>query len=114
MASLRAVQSGYTSFEASLTRLFALLDEPRPSGPEWQKDLVRRIAEPVPGARPASLDEPKLRRAINGLLGFRPVAAHVYDEVDPDRAAVAVHEAETFPAGIGPALARFRAVVDPA
>ena len=59
------------------------------------------------------VEEPELKRALRGLLAFRHVAAHVYDEFDGDRAALAVENARVFLAGIGPALARFRAIVDP-
>ena len=113
MSFLHAMQSGYTSFEAGMKRLLALLDEPLPKGADWHKALVSRLSEPSPGSRPALLDEATLRRAVNGLLRFRHVAAHVYDDFDEDRAALAVRYAETFLAGIGSALARFRAVIDP-
>ena len=113
MAFLHAMQSGYTSFEAGTKRLLTMLDEPLPTGAEWHEDLVRRIAVPVLGSRPALLDDRALHLAVSGLLGFRHVAAHVDDELDDDRAAVAVRHAETFLAGIGPSLARFRATIDP-
>ena len=113
MSFLHAMQSGYTSFEAGMKRLLAMLDEPLPKGAEWHKALVDRLSEPAPGSRPALLDEATLGRAVKGLLRFRHVAAHTYDDFDEDRAALAVRDAETFLAGIGPALARFRAVIDP-
>ena len=113
MGFLHAMQSGYTSFEAGMKRLLALLDEPLPTGSEWHKALLRRLEEPAPGSRPALVEEPALKRALRGLLAFRHVAAHVYDEFDVDRAALAVQHARVFLVGIGPALARFRATVDP-
>lgn len=113
MGFLHAMQSGYTSFEAGIKRLLALLDEPLPTGSDLHKALLRRLEEPAPGSRPALIEEPALKRALRGLLAFRHVAAHVYDEFDRDRAALAVKDARVFLAGIDPALARFRAIVDP-
>ena len=66
-----------------------------------------------PGSRPALVDEPALQRAHRGLLAFRHVATHVYDDFDRQRATLAVQDARVFLAGIGPAFARFRAIVDP-
>ncbi len=113
MGFLHAMQSGYTSFEAGLKRLLALLDEPLPAGSEWHKALLRRLEEPAPGSRPALIEDPALKRALRGLLAFRHVAAHVYDEFEPDRATLAVQDARVFLAGIDPAMVRFRAIVDP-
>ena len=113
MGFLHAVQSGYTSFETGMERLLSLRDEPLPAGPEWQKALLRRREAPAPGSRPAPVDEPALPRALRGLLAFRHVAAHVYDGFNRQRAGLAVQDAREFLAGIGPAFARFRAIVDP-
>ncbi len=38
---------------------------------------------------------------------------HTYDYLDHDRAALIVRDAEFFLSEIGPALARFRAAIDP-
>ena len=113
---MHAMLSGYTSFEAAMKRLLALLGEPLPSGSDWHTALVQRIATADVGSRPAILDDAALVRAVSGLRGFRGfrhVAAHAYDEFDEDRAALAARDAETFLAEIDPALARFRAIIDP-
>ncbi|HEX4767856.1 MAG TPA: hypothetical protein VH414_16450 [Lichenihabitans sp.] len=96
-----------------MRRLLTLIEEPVPSGSEWHKDLVELIIHPVPDLRPAIIDDRKLARALSQLRGFRHVATHVYNEFDRDPAALAVKAAETFLAGIEPAIARFRAVIDP-
>lgn len=113
MAFLHAMQSGYTSFESGVKRLLALLDEPLPKGASWHGDLVRRLGTPMPGARPALLEGPALKRAVTNLLGFRHVAMHVDDEFDVERGALAIRDAEVFLSEILPAFARFRAEIDP-
>ena len=112
-AFMHAMLAGYTSFESAMKRLTGLLDEALPTGHDWHKTLVDRLAEPIAGQRPAVLDDERLLIAIDALRDFRHIAAHAYDRFDEDRAAVAVLKAETFLAGIGPALARFRAAIDP-
>ena len=55
MAFQHGMQAGYTSFEAAMKRLLYLLDEPLPVGPAWHAALLKRLARPVPGSRPAVL-----------------------------------------------------------
>ena len=112
-AFMHAMLAGYTSFESGMKRLLLMMEEPLPTGGRSHADLVRRISESQEGLRPAILPELALQRAVQGLMGFRHVAAHAYDLFDEDRAALAARDAETFLAGIGPALARFRAIIDP-
>lgn len=103
---------GYTAFESALKRLLLMLEEEPPRGSQSHADLLRRFRKAIPGSRPALLDE-DLHRAADELRKFRHVAIHVYDDLDLDRAALLVRDAELFLAGIGPALARFRAAIDP-
>lgn len=112
MAFLHAMQSGYTSFEAGLKRIFALLDEPLPVGSDSHAALLRRAGRPLEASRPAILDSALLLTA-DELRGFRHVAVHTYDHFDADRAAAAVKAAQIFLAHIDPAISRFRAAVDP-
>lgn len=112
MAFLHAMQSGYTSLEAGLKRIFALLDEELPVGTDSHAALLRRASRPLQEARPAILDTP-LFLAADELRRFRHVAVHAYDHFDAARAAAAVQAAAVFLAGIDPAIARFRAIVDP-
>lgn len=69
MAFLHAMQSGYTSFEAGLRRILAVLDEPMPVGPEWHTALVRRVARPLASSRPAIIG-PELENAVLELMRF--------------------------------------------
>ena len=112
-AFMHAMLAGYTSFENAMRRLTALLDEPLPTGHDWHRTLIDRLAEPIEGQRPVVLEGERLLIAIDALRGFRHVAAHAYDRFDEERAAVAVHKAEIFVSEIMPVLARFRAAFDP-
>lgn len=112
-AFMHAMLAGYTSFEAGMKRLMALLGEPLPTGADWHSTLLRRLAEPVRDMRPAVIDDTDLFVALNGLRGFRHIAAHAYDLFDEERAAVTVAQARLFETCMGPALARFRAAIDP-
>ena len=112
MAFLHAMQCGYTSFEAALKRLLVLIDEDLPQGGDTHKSLLDRARRSAEGMRPAIVDA-SLYRATNTLRGFRHVAIHTYDDFDLDRAALAVKAAGVFLAEIDPAIAKFRAVIDP-
>lgn len=112
MAFLHAMQSGYTSFEAGMKRVLALIDEELPKGGDSHAALLGRLHQDLPGSRPAIIDD-VLFGAADILRRFRHVAIHAYDHFDRARAALAVQAAETFLAGIEPAIARFRTVIDP-
>lgn len=112
MAFMHMMQSGYTSFEAGLKRILLLIGEEQPQGPQSHADLLHRFRSAGAGDRPVLLDE-SLFRAATELRKFRHVAIHTYDYLDHDRAALLVRDADAFMARIGPALARFRAAIDP-
>ena len=111
-AFMHAMQSGYTSFETGLRRIYAMLDEPLPVGSDWPAVMLRRAGKPLPGSRPAILDDVMVD-AADELRRFRHVAMHVYDRFDGHRALEAVKAAKIFVAEIGPAIDRFRAAIDP-
>ena len=112
MAFLHAMQSGYTSFEAALRRLLAILDEPMPVGPEWHTALVRRVARPLASSRPAIIG-PELEVAVLELMRFRHVAMHSYERFDTEKAGMAIRQARVFLEAINADIARFRAAIDP-
>lgn len=113
MAFQHAMQAGYTSFEAGLKRLFHMLDEPLPLGTDSHAVLLRRAGHPVPGSRPAVLNDALLAQA-DELRRFRHVAMLTYDDFDPRRATLPVDAARAFIGDIDAALERFRANIDPA
>lgn len=112
MAFQHAMQSGYTSFEGALKRIFAMLDEPLPVGGDWHRDLVMCAIKPIPDERPAIIGE-ALASPVLDLMRFRHVAMHSYDRFDVEKAAVAVGHARSFLGSIDADIARFRAVIDP-
>jgi hypothetical protein len=111
MAFQHAMYSGYTSFEAFLERLLAMLDEPMPVGRDWHAKLLERVGTDLPGSRPALLGA-DFRNAADDLLRFRHVALHSYDRFDPARAAPAVAAAEVFLSSVDAQVARIKAVLD--
>jgi hypothetical protein len=111
MAFQHAMYSGYTSFEAFLERLLAMLDEPMPVGRDWHAKLLERVATEAPGHRPA-LISPAFRNAADDLLRFRHVALHSYDRFDPARAAPAVAAAEMFLSAVDGEIAGIKALLD--
>lgn len=112
MALLQAMQSGYTSMEAGLERILAILGEEKPvdSG-AYHADLVRRVSRPIPDVRPAILP-PDLARAIDETRRFRHVARKSYDDFSPTRADPAVAAAGVVRDALEPAIAAFRAAMD--
>ena len=112
MAFQHAMLAGYTSLESALTRILAMLDERPPVGPDSHAALLRRVAQAIPGERPAIFST-ELRRHADELRRFRHIALHTYDDFDPERAAKPVDAARAVLTGIDAAIATFRATVDP-
>jgi hypothetical protein len=112
MAFQHAMQSGYTSFESALKRMFALLEEPLPVGPDWHFALVRRASEAMESGRPPILGADLAAAAVE-LMRFRHVAMHGYDRFDVRKAAIAADEARRFLETIDGDIAAFRRAVDP-
>lgn len=111
-AFMHALQTGYTSIETAFRRTLAILGEAEPTGPDWHRSLLERIAEPIPGSRPAlvGLD---LYAALNELLRFRHVAMHAYDSFEPERAASAVSAARSVFPALSDQIGEFRRTIDP-
>jgi hypothetical protein len=113
MAFQHAMYAGYTSFEAGVERVFAMLGEDLPVGRDWHRKLLERAASELRGERPALIDGALLGCAEE-LLRFRHVTMHSYDRFDPRRAEPAVVAAEAFLAIIDDRLSAMKAAVDPA
>ncbi len=111
MALMHSMQSGHTSLEAALVRVLVLLGEEAPSGKDWHADLIKRVAREIDG-RPAILP-PDLARAAGETRRFRHVAMRSYGSFDLELARPSVLAASFVAQNIGPAIASFRAVIDP-
>lgn len=114
MAFMHAMLAGHTSAEVAIERILDILDEQKPSGPDWHQMLIRRMARPVEGrlARPALLTE-QLAKAMTETKNFRHRALHTYDDFNFARAMPAVKAARIVVEMLPPAVATFRGAVDP-
>ena len=111
MALMHAMQSGHTSLESALVRILGLLGEEAPSGQEWHADLIRRVAREIAG-RPAILP-PDLAKAAGQTRRFHHIAMKGYGSFDPELARPSVLAAGFVARNLGPAIAAFRAMIDP-
>ncbi len=112
MALMHAMQSGHTPLESALVRILDLLGEEVPSGKDWHADLIRRVSRATAG-RPAILP-PDLARAVGETRRFRHVAMRGYGTFEVELSRPSVLAAGIVVRGIGPAVASFRAAIDPA
>ncbi|GAB4255163.1 MAG: hypothetical protein Kow0054_17140 [Deferrisoma sp.] len=75
----------YCGIERILERVARTVDETVPAGRDWHRELLRQMAAPVPGLRPAVLPD-ATAVALQDYLGFRHVVRNVYAfQFDPDR-----------------------------
>ena len=111
MALMHAMQSGHTSFESAMTRILDMLQEERPSGESWHRDLVIRVSNAL-GNRPAILDS-DLERAANETRSFRILATGSYDTFSRERCGPAISAAHVLVDGVPKAVSKFRHLVDP-
>jgi hypothetical protein len=112
MALMHALQSAYTSLEAALLRILAMLGEEKPVGDNWYADLIRRAAATLPGRRPAILDA-SLTAAADETRRFRHRAMHTYDSFEAGEVAPTVAAAKLLGDGLRQAVLTFRNAIDP-
>jgi uncharacterized protein YutE (UPF0331/DUF86 family) len=113
-ALMHAIQSGHTSAEAAMRRILDILREDRPTGEDWHKALITRLAKPLTGehARPALLPH-EVATDLYETLGFRHRAMHSYGDFDASKATPAVEAAARLKDSLPAAVASFREAVDP-
>jgi HepT-like protein len=113
-ALMHAMQSGHTSAESAMRRILDILREDRPTGEDWHKALIARLAKPLTGehARPALLPH-EVASDLYETLGFRHRAMHSYGDFDASKAAPAIEAAARLKDSFAAAVAEFRAAVDP-
>lgn len=114
MAFMHAVQAGHTSLEAALLRILDILDEEKPTGDQWHRDLISRAIVDIAGenARPAILPA-DLARHADETRRFRNLATRSYGSFEPEKAIFTVTAARQLAESLMPALTAFRAAVDP-
>jgi len=114
MALMHFLQSGYNCVEQAMLRLLAILAEDSPSGEGWHRGLVNRLARPMQGAHARqAIVSPEIAVDLHEALSFRHRAIHNYAGFDATAAAPAVAAAERLALSLQPAIAGFRALVDP-
>jgi uncharacterized protein YutE (UPF0331/DUF86 family) len=113
-ALMHAMQSGHTSAEAAMRRILDILREDRPTGEDWHKALIARLAKPLTGehARPALFSH-EVAIDLYETLGFRHRAMHSYGDFDASKAEPAIEAAARLKDNLPAAVASFRETVDP-
>jgi len=78
---LDSVSLNLHGFYSGLERLFELVairvDQVRPSGETWHRDLLQQIAKDCPGVRPAVIDR-DISLALDEFRRFRHLVRNVY------------------------------------
>lgn len=92
-AFMHALQSGHTSLEASLRKIFAIIDEPTAGNvPNWHDPLVSQ-AFASNAERPAILP-PRLRAFVDETRRARNLFTRGYDSFLPERAQATIDAAK--------------------
>ena len=76
-------------FYSGLERLFELVatvvDNNKPQGDEWHKELLEQMSKEIPGVRPAVISE-EVRRRLDEYRRFRHLIRNVYTfKLDPPK-----------------------------
>lgn len=93
-------------------RILEILGEERPIGETWHADLIRRVAAPLPGRRPAILG-PALAAAATETRRFRHRAAHNYDSFEIGQASRTIEAADALSRGLAAEILGFKSAIDP-
>jgi hypothetical protein len=112
-AFMHAMQSAHTSAEQALIRVLDMLEEEKPTGEQWHKDVISRLSRPLAGklARPALLPGDSAKD-IDETRRFRKLAVRSYDTFEAARAMPAVAAARRLMVSLGPAFSAFKRAVD--
>lgn len=112
MALALTLHHVYTATEQALLRIAKAFDRAPYTGSDWHRDLLRNMAAPLPGVRPAVIS-PDLRRVLDEYRGFRHVVRHGYDyELDWHRMRHLVERLPEVAAAVAKELEAFLAFVD--
>ena len=113
MAFMHAVQSGHTSLEALLLRILDLLNEERPTGDRWHRDLILRACRAMTGSngRPSIFSQ-ELCAALDETRRFRNLAVRGYERFRIADAEATVAAARLIAERLVEETIRFKGVVD--
>ena len=112
-AFMHAMQSAHTSAEQALVRVLDILEEQKPTGEHWHKDVITRLSQPLAGrlARPA-LFSGEAAKDIDETRRFRNRAVRSYNSFEAARATPAVAAARRLMGSLGLAFSEFKRAVD--
>ncbi len=71
------LHSFYTGIERILEMIASMIDEYKPSGESWHRELLLQVATEVPEVRPTVISN-SLLRALEKYRGFRHVVRNIY------------------------------------
>ena len=114
MALMHALQAGHTSAEAAMLRVLRILGEQAPTGDDWHKKLIERLAKGngAAKARPALLS-PAVRRDLDETRRFRNRAMRSYEDFEAPLAEPALQAAERLATSLTIDISNFKAAMDP-
>jgi len=112
MAFQHAMQSGYTSIESAIRKIFHITGEEIPTGSSSHKELLLDSFEPY-ADRPAIFTDPLVQKSLHALRGFRHVAAHSYDDFSTDLAAPSARAAKNIAGKLASQILDFIEKFDP-
>ena len=114
MALMHALQAGHTSAEVAMQRVLRILGEQAPTGDDWHRTLIERLAKGngATRVRPALLS-PGVARDLNETRRFCHLAMRSYEDFEAPRAEPVLRAAGRLAGSLGADFKRFQAIVDP-
>jgi hypothetical protein len=109
------MDAGYTAIERAVEGILGILGEEPPTGRDFHKVLLDRVARPLGGdhARPAIFDEDLKQDLLEALRMPHRVRHSSYEEFIPHKAEPSVEAARKIMLRIRDAIAEFKKSVDP-
>ena len=110
MALMHSMQTGYTSFEDGLKKIFAVIAEPTPLGGDdwsWDTALLSRATKNLKSERPA-IFSPQFLEIAGRVRRFRHAAATDYDNLTVAEASGSVDAATLMAENLTDEFERFR------
>ncbi len=114
MALMHALQAGHTSAKAAMLRILRILGEAAPTGEDWNKKLIERLAKANGKShpRPAVLS-PQVAADLDETRRFRNRAMRNYGGFDAGRVGPTLEAAHRLTLSLAADVESFRTTVDP-